>query len=207
MVCYDVEFPEWVRARRPWPAPSCCACRRTGRARAGPPASARWRSLRAMAAAATNRMAIALCDRCGTERGVDWVAGSSIVGPRRLAARRPARARRAGRAARRRRPRRLARQGARSPQRRARRPPPRPVRMTIPTPRPSVDAGVNVTITGATGRVGGRIVAALQRARRQRHRAVPRPGAGGRGAGRRGRRLAARRRSRPRPPRSPGATA
>jgi predicted amidohydrolase len=35
--------------------------------------------LRAMVTAATNRMAIAVCDRCGRERGVDWVAGSAIA--------------------------------------------------------------------------------------------------------------------------------
>ena len=80
-----------------------------------------------MVAASTNRMAIAACDRCGSERGVDWVAGSAIVAPRRLAAGRAAGGGGAGAAARRRRPRRRARQGARAAQRRARRPPPRPV--------------------------------------------------------------------------------
>jgi predicted amidohydrolase len=34
-----------------------------------------------MAAAATNRMAIAVCDRCGHERGVDWLAGTVLIGP------------------------------------------------------------------------------------------------------------------------------
>jgi 5-aminopentanamidase len=33
------------------------------------------------AGASSNRMFIAACDRCGTERGVDWVAGTAIVGP------------------------------------------------------------------------------------------------------------------------------
>ncbi len=37
--------------------------------------------LRAMVAASTNRMAVAACDRCGTERGVEWVAGTVIAGP------------------------------------------------------------------------------------------------------------------------------
>jgi predicted amidohydrolase len=35
----------------------------------------------AMVAASTNRMAVAACDRCGTERGVEWVAGTAIAGP------------------------------------------------------------------------------------------------------------------------------
>jgi len=34
-----------------------------------------------MVTAATNRMAVAVCDRCGPERGVEWVAGTSIAGP------------------------------------------------------------------------------------------------------------------------------
>ena len=33
-----------------------------------------------MAAARVNRVAIACCDRTGTERGVEWTAGTSIVG-------------------------------------------------------------------------------------------------------------------------------
>jgi predicted amidohydrolase len=32
-------------------------------------------------AAARNRLAIAACDRCGRERGVDWLGGSMIAGP------------------------------------------------------------------------------------------------------------------------------
>jgi 5-aminopentanamidase len=34
-----------------------------------------------MATAATNRIFVAACDRCGSERGVDWVAGTAIAGP------------------------------------------------------------------------------------------------------------------------------
>jgi predicted amidohydrolase len=37
--------------------------------------------LRAMVTASTNRMAVAVCDRCGDERGTRWVAGSAIAGP------------------------------------------------------------------------------------------------------------------------------
>jgi predicted amidohydrolase len=35
--------------------------------------------VRVQAAAATNRMFIAACDRVGAERGVDWIGGSLIV--------------------------------------------------------------------------------------------------------------------------------
>ena len=37
--------------------------------------------VRAMAAASSNRVFIAAADRCGSERGVDWVGGSAIIGP------------------------------------------------------------------------------------------------------------------------------
>ena len=37
--------------------------------------------MKAMVHAATNRMAVACCDRCGTERGVAWVSGTVICGP------------------------------------------------------------------------------------------------------------------------------
>jgi predicted amidohydrolase len=52
MVCYDLEFPEWVRL----PA-----------------------LVRAQASAAVNHMFIAVCGRSGPERGVDWVGGSVII--------------------------------------------------------------------------------------------------------------------------------
>ena len=41
MICYDAEFPEWVR-RRPWPGPNCWPCPRTGRQSRCPTASVRW---------------------------------------------------------------------------------------------------------------------------------------------------------------------
>ena len=79
MVCYDVEFPEWVRLAALAGAELLCVP--TNWPREGWPAGERpMEVVRAMASAATNRMAIALCDRCGPERGVDWVAGSSILG-------------------------------------------------------------------------------------------------------------------------------
>ncbi len=79
MICYDVEFPEWVRAASlagvellccpvnwplcPWPANER-------------PADI----VRVQAAAATNRFFIAVADRCGVDRDQDWVGGSVIVG-------------------------------------------------------------------------------------------------------------------------------
>jgi len=78
MICYDLEFPEWVRlpaldgaqllcAPTNWPA-----FPRPGGER---PAEI----VRVQADAAVNRMLIAACDRTGAERGVDWVGGSVIV--------------------------------------------------------------------------------------------------------------------------------
>lgn len=78
MVCYDLEFPEWVRlpaldgtqllcAPVNWPA--------FPRPDGERPAEI----VRVQADAAVNRMFIAACDRTGEERGVAWVAGSVIV--------------------------------------------------------------------------------------------------------------------------------
>ena len=80
MICYDLEFPEWVRlaalagadliaAPVNWPAVSWPAGER--------PAEV----IKAQAAAATNGVFVAVADRSRTERGVDWISGSVIVGP------------------------------------------------------------------------------------------------------------------------------
>jgi 5-aminopentanamidase len=80
MVCYDLEFPEWVRlaalegadliaAPVNWPGYSWPAGER--------PAEV----IKAQAAAASNGVFVAVADRCRTERGVTWISGSLIVGP------------------------------------------------------------------------------------------------------------------------------
>ncbi len=80
MICYDLEFPEWVRlaaldgadliaAPVNWPSVSWPAGER--------PAEV----LKAQAAAATNGIFVAVADRCRTERGVSWISGSVIIGP------------------------------------------------------------------------------------------------------------------------------
>jgi len=80
MICYDLEFPEWVRlaaldgadviaAPVNWPGYSWPAGER--------PAEV----IKAQAAAATNGVFVAVADRCQTERGVSWISGSVIVGP------------------------------------------------------------------------------------------------------------------------------
>jgi predicted amidohydrolase/8-oxo-dGTP pyrophosphatase MutT (NUDIX family) len=80
VVCYDLEFPEWVRraaldgaellcAPTNWPRETIVDGER--------PAEV----VRVQADASMNRIFIAACDRAGTERGVDWVSGTAIVGP------------------------------------------------------------------------------------------------------------------------------
>ena len=78
MICYDLEFPEWVRlpaldgaqllcAPVNWPAAS------------HPDGERPAEIMKAQADAAVNRMFVAVCDRTGTERGVGWVRGSVII--------------------------------------------------------------------------------------------------------------------------------
>jgi len=80
MICYDLEFPEWVRlaalagadliaAPVNWPA----AARPAGER----PAEV----IKTQAAAATNGVFVAVADRCQAERGVSWIGGSLLVGP------------------------------------------------------------------------------------------------------------------------------
>ena len=80
MICYDLEFPEWVRlpaldgaqllcAPVNWPAAS------------HPDGERPAEIMKAQADAAVNRMFVAVCDRTGTERGADWISGSIIIDP------------------------------------------------------------------------------------------------------------------------------
>ncbi|MGE5131476.1 MAG: nitrilase-related carbon-nitrogen hydrolase [Gemmatimonadota bacterium] len=80
LVCYDLEFPEWVRlpalagahliaAPVNWPAAPV------------PPGERVAEVVKAQADAAVNRVFVAVADRCAAERGVDWAGGTMIVGP------------------------------------------------------------------------------------------------------------------------------
>src|SRR5215472_12934746 len=80
MICYDLEFPEWVRlaalrgadliaAPVNWPASASPA----------PPGERAGEVVCAQAAAWANGVFIAVADRCNAERGVGWVGGSVIV--------------------------------------------------------------------------------------------------------------------------------
>lgn len=78
VVCYDLEFPEWVRAPvlagadlvavpTNWPLFPRPDGERPGEV------------VNAMAAARLNRVAIACADRAGVERGQEWVRGTCVV--------------------------------------------------------------------------------------------------------------------------------
>jgi predicted amidohydrolase len=79
MVCYDLEFPEWVRLAALAGAELLCVPTNWPR-EPRPDGERPMEVLRAMVAASTNRMAVAVCDRCGGERGITWVSGTAIAG-------------------------------------------------------------------------------------------------------------------------------
>ena len=79
-ICYDLEFPEIVRGLALRGAELVCVP--TNWPDEGRPDGERpMEVVRAMAAASSNRVFVALADRCGSERGVDWVGGSAIIAP------------------------------------------------------------------------------------------------------------------------------
>lgn len=80
LICYDLEFPEWVRL--PALAGAQLLCVPANWPALPRPAGERpMEVVRAQAAAAVNRVFIAVCDRAGAERGVGWVGGSVITDP------------------------------------------------------------------------------------------------------------------------------
>jgi predicted amidohydrolase len=80
MVCYDLEFPEWVRLAAQQGAEILAVPVNWPRLRPGRRADASD-VLRARAAATTYRVNLVVADRCGVERGVDWVGASLVCGP------------------------------------------------------------------------------------------------------------------------------
>jgi predicted amidohydrolase len=83
MICYDLEFPEWVRLAALAGAQLLCVPANWPEMPRPPHAAAErpMEVVRAQAAAAVNRIFVAACDRAGIERGVAWVGGSVIVDP------------------------------------------------------------------------------------------------------------------------------
>lgn len=75
VVCYDLEFPEWMRL--PALADAELVCAPVNWPREPKPPGERPQEV----VASVNRMFIAVADRVGRERGVDWVSASVIVDP------------------------------------------------------------------------------------------------------------------------------
>jgi predicted amidohydrolase len=78
LICYDLEFPEWVRQPALDGAQLLCAPVNWP-AYPRPDGERPSEVVRVQADAGVNRMFIAACDRVGAERGVAWVGGSVIV--------------------------------------------------------------------------------------------------------------------------------
>lgn len=80
MICYDVEFPEWVRL--PALAGAELLAVPTNWPEQPVPAGERpMVTVNVQTAAFANRMFVAAACRCAEERGVAWVGGSIIAGP------------------------------------------------------------------------------------------------------------------------------
>lgn len=79
MVCYDLEFPEWVRQARQLGAELVCAPVNWP-ALQRPLSERPLEIIKAQASAGCYRVPIAIADRVGVERGVDWIGGSTIIG-------------------------------------------------------------------------------------------------------------------------------
>ena len=80
VVCYDLEFPEWMRL--PAMAGAELVCAPVNWPREPRPDGERPQEVvRVQASASVNRMFIAVAGRVGRERGVDWVGGSVVVDP------------------------------------------------------------------------------------------------------------------------------
>lgn len=78
VICYDLEFPEWIRL--PALAGADLICAPVNWPRVPRPAGERpGEVVRTQAQASMNRVSIAACDRTGAERGVDWTSASVIV--------------------------------------------------------------------------------------------------------------------------------
>lgn len=80
LVCYDLEFPEWVRLAALNGTEILCAPVNWPlfpRPEGERPSEV----VKVQADASVNRMYIAACDRVGPERGTDWLGGTVIVDP------------------------------------------------------------------------------------------------------------------------------
>ncbi len=80
VVCYDLEFPEWVRACATDGVELLCAPTNWP-AEPTPDGERPFVVANVLVEAGINRLFVAACDRVGDERGVTWTGGSVIAGP------------------------------------------------------------------------------------------------------------------------------
>ena len=78
LICYDLEFPEWVRSAALEGAELLC-CPVNWPLYPRPAGERPTEIVKIQANATVNRMFIAAADRAGRERGQDWLGGSVIV--------------------------------------------------------------------------------------------------------------------------------
>jgi predicted amidohydrolase len=81
MICYDLEFPEWTRLVALAGAQVLAAPTNWPAALPRPPGERAVEVVRVQASASVNRLFVVAADRCGPERGVEWVGGSVIANP------------------------------------------------------------------------------------------------------------------------------
>ena len=80
MICYDLEFPEWVRLTALTGADLIAVpVNWTASGSPAPPGERSGEVVAAQVAASSNGVFVAVADRCNTERGVDWLGGSVII--------------------------------------------------------------------------------------------------------------------------------
>lgn len=79
MICYDLEFPEWVRMAADAGA-EIVAVPANWPLLPVPPGERPLEVVKAQAAAGAYRVHVVVADRCGSERGTDWIGGSLICG-------------------------------------------------------------------------------------------------------------------------------
>ncbi|MCD5328627.1 nitrilase-related carbon-nitrogen hydrolase [Chromobacterium piscinae] len=77
MICYDLEIPEWTRLPALAGADLLCVPVNWP-AQSHPEGERPAEMIKAQANAAFNHLPVAVCDRAGSERGVDW-AGCSLI--------------------------------------------------------------------------------------------------------------------------------
>jgi predicted amidohydrolase len=80
VICYDLEFPEWIRTVALQGIDVLCAP--TNWPAVPRPAGERPIEVtRAQASASVDRVFVAVCDRVGAERGTEWLGGSAVIHP------------------------------------------------------------------------------------------------------------------------------